>query len=146
MKIAIIIVVSVILSGCVEELGFNFERSALRSSGDLASTTRLELIAVGAVDKERAEITKYAKELLDFIDTGRVKDLPVDELEAELRKLVPAEFALFVDAAMGYISTIDIDINGKIGEINAKRIKAFLTGVISGATYYDVNDKKSTDE
>lgn len=146
MRVAVIGVMLVALSGCVGELGLNFQRSALRSSGDLASTTRLELISVSAVEKEKAEIIKYAKELLEFIETGKVKDLPVDELDVELRKLVPVEFALFVDAAMGYISFVDVDIDGKIGEANVKRINAFLNGVIGGATYYDVKDKKPTDE
>lgn len=146
MRVVVIGAMLAALSGCVGELGLNFQRSALRSSGDLASTTRLELISVSVVEKEKAEIIKYAKELLGFIETGKVKDLPVDELEAELRKLVPVEFALFVDAAMGYISSVDIDIDGKIGEANVKRIKAFLNGVIGGATYYDVKDKKPIDE
>jgi len=146
MRVAVIAAMLVVTSGCVGELGLNFQRSALRSSGDLASTTRLELISVNAVEKEKADIIKYAKELLAFIETGAVKDLPIDELEAELRKLVPVEFALFVDAAMGYISAVDVDVDGKIGEANVKRIKAFLNGIISGATFYDVKDKKPTDE
>lgn len=138
----ILLVVAVLLvSGCTSLLGLNFQRSALRSSGDLASTIELEYCSVGAVEQEKASIIKYAKEALAFVDTGKIRDLPVDEVEKALKKIVPPEFSIFVDAAMGYIDSIDVDIDGKIGKDNVKRLKAFLCGVIAGAGHYDVKDR-----
>jgi len=142
MRMLIVACVLAMVTGCGSRLGLNFQRSALRGTGDLAVTTQLELTSEGSVENDRAKIKKYAEELLKFLDTGKVKELPLEELDAALRKIVPLEFMFIVDGLLGYIDAQTVDIDGKIGEDNVKRIRAFLRGVIAGAGYYDVKDKK----
>ena len=136
------VIALLVLTGCNgTPLGLNFERSSLRAAGDWSSTISLEYEKAEFVPKQQADIQKYAQQLLDFIETGEVVKLPVDELEKVLKSKVPAEFALIVDAIMGYIVGIDVDISGAIGEKNVKRIKAYLLGVIKGAKAYDLKDR-----
>lgn len=139
--VAALLVMSV--SGCGGPLGLNFERSSYRSAGDLSATATLEFAQPAHVEPQRAEIKKYAKSMLEFIETGQVAKLPIGELEKALKKLVPAEFAFLVDGVIGYIASKEIDVSGAIGANNVKRIKAGLIGILRGADAYDIKDRES---
>ena len=141
MRYVAVVLLLLVSSGCGTPLGLNFQRASLRGTGDMSTTAILEYTPEQDVTKKQAQIQKYAKELLEFIETGSVAKLPIADLERELKKLVPDEFDFLVDGAIGYIVSQTVDVSGAIGEDNVKRIKAGLIGVITGAEKYDLKDR-----
>lgn len=141
MKHAVVVLIVLIVSGCTTPLGLNFQRSSLRGSGDMSTTAVLEYTDAAQVPNQKAQIQKYAKELLEFIETGECAKLPIADLDRELKEIVPAEFYFLVDSVIGYIAGKVVDVSGAIGEENVKRIKAGLIGIIMGAEKYDLKDR-----
>jgi len=136
------LVVLLVCSGCGMPLGLNFQRSSLRAGGDWSTTISLEYEKAEFVEKQKADIKKYASELIDFLQTGQVAALPIAELEKLLKSKVPQEFYLVVDAALGYVESQQINVSAGIGKDNVKRIIAYLRGAINGAEKYDLKDRE----
>lgn len=146
MRYAVVALMLLVMSGCGTPLGLNFQRASLRGTSDMSTTAVLEYTPEKEVTKKQEQIKKYAQDLLNFIGTGQVAKLPVNDLERELKKIVPDEFDFLVDGVIGYIVSQTVDVSGAIGEDNVKRIKAGLIGIITGAEKYDLNDREKEAE
>jgi len=142
MRYFLISVFVVFATSCIAP-SMNVQRSLLRDSGDSGATVYLETVDAAKVATQQAQIEEACEAALKFLDDGKVKDLPIDAVAAEIKKLIPAEYALLVDMAIGAIDTADptVDVSKAIGAANVKRIRAALRGAMLGATDYSLDDR-----
>ncbi len=131
-------VVALLAAGCVPSA--NMERSILRGAGDTSIT------AVADAKKEDVQAlldgTKTAcTALMKFLDTGSVVNLTTNELETKLISLVDSKYSSIVSQALTGIKVAQLDVNGKIGARNMKRVRAVVKGVLRGSNEYEIGDR-----
>ena len=79
-------------------------------------------------------------DVLAFLDSGDIAELTKNELKAKLLEVVPEESRDFANDVLSLVSVGNVDVQ-KIGSRNVKRVRAFLNGVIQGASEYKVGDR-----
>ena len=85
-------------------------------------------------------IEGFGDHILNFLDSGNIAGLTVNELKAELLEVVPEGSEDFVNDILSLVIMQNVDV-GSIGSRNVKRIRAFVKGVIRGAEDYAVEDR-----
>lgn len=111
----------------------NLQRSGLRGIGDLTAVVYLERHAVA----NPLEFREACIKVLDYIDTGAISALPLDKVEAELRRIVPARWAGFVPGIIAAASSRHADLATAIGLKNVQRLRAYVMGLVHGADGYE---------
>lgn len=135
------VVLALTFSGCiVTESSLNVQRSALRGTGDTGATTMLENQNSEEVTEIVNGVVGICNDVLDFLKTGDVANLTKGELKITLLNVVPEESADFVSDILAFVSVSNYDVQ-RVGSRNVKRIRAFLNGVIDGASKYSVEDR-----
>lgn len=124
-------------------MSLNQERSILRAASDNGLTLYLDQVDPAAkADEYRARAHGIALQVLAFVQNGNAAELTQGELRAQLVKLVPDEYRTLFDQLIGAVSPLHMDVGGKIGPNNVKRLEAVCLGVIEGSTHYRLEDRK----
>lgn len=113
----------------------NEERSLLRGLGDLGTTVVLDrAVDRNNLDATKQEITNITQSLINFLDTGDVKNLALSAMKTKLRSLIPTKYQSLLDASLlsMNLNSPDIDLNAKVGANNVYRFRALLQGVLNG--------------
>lgn len=141
MKRMIILILSIILSGCSFDFSRNMQRANIRSVGDNTVTVSLDSIK----DTEEAILVKdqiktIAEAVRKFLYSGNISDLTIPELVMELEKIVPESYRSFVDFLISKIQVIHVNTQA-IGPDNVRRIDAACIGVILACNEYRIEDR-----
>ncbi len=131
--------VALLAAGCVPSA--NMERSILRGVGD----TSIVAVADGKEEVDVPALVEGTKKactaILAFLDTGNVSNLTTNELDAKLINLVDSKYSSIVAQALAVIKIAQINVDGKIGARNMKRVRAVVKGVLRGANEYEIGDR-----
>jgi len=128
-------------SGCIVVESLNVQKSLLRGTGDSGVTAVLENQDEEKVAEVVDGVISICQDVLEFLDSGSIAELTRSELKRALLDVVPDGSADFVNDIMSLVSMARIDVDGKIGTRNVKRIRASVIGVIRGADEYSVEDR-----
>ncbi len=132
-------VVVMLAAGCVPSA--NMERSILRGAGD----TSITAVADGKEEADVQALVEGTKKacisMLAFLDTGNVSNLTTNELDAKLIGLVDSKYSSIVAQALAVIKAAQVDVNGKIGARNMKRVRAVIKCVLRGCAEYEIGDR-----
>ena len=125
---------------CETISSLNVQKSLLRGTGDSGITTVLENQSEEKVQEIADGVKTICNDVLNFLDSGNIAGLTVNELKAELLEVVPEGSEDFVNDILSLVIMQNVDV-GSIGSRNVKRIRAFVKGVIRGAEDYAVEDR-----
>jgi hypothetical protein len=140
----IIMLLAVLFScaGCSILESKNVQRSGLRCTGDMGTTILLEEVEEVQADK----VKEIAQKVLDFVQSGDLGVLPIEEVAEKLTALIPGKYSEILQDLLGAIKpSDDINLEVAIGEDNVRRLVAFLKGVITGADEFREEDSTSCD-
>jgi hypothetical protein len=123
-------------SGC-NSPGMNVKMASADAGCGVAVVGALEAVPAEKFEKTKVEIINVSTELLGFVKTGELAQLPLDEvkkvLEAFLIKKGWGDYSYIVDTVIQYVKTqsVNVDI---IGKNNIALIKIGLEEIIRNAT------------
>jgi hypothetical protein len=129
-------------TGCIPP-SMNYQRSGLRSAGDVGATALLEQADAKMMEKYKVDIVDTCNAVIKYLDGGKVADLTPYAVEAKLREIVPIKYIPLLNTALTAIDNSNATVNPStaIGPDNVKRIKAAVIGFRQGTIEYDVNDR-----
>lgn len=136
------------LAGCQtpDPASMNVQRAILYGGGAALTGPALDAVDDADIEAVHAETIVVCKDILKFLDSGKVADLPMDQVEAELKKLLDKaghpELAFIVNAALAAVATQSVDLDKAIGAKNVERIEVVVMGVLYDAEHlYLVKDR-----
>ena len=120
--------VSVLLCGC-NEPGMNVKMGSADASAGVAAVGTLEAVPVEKFEVTKAKIIEISTELLGFVKTGQLAQLPLDEVKVALENLMIqkgwGQYTYLVDVAIQWVKTQSVNV-GAIGADNVKLIEISL--------------------
>jgi hypothetical protein len=122
-------------SGC-KQPGMNVKMAAADAGCGIAVVGALEAIPAEKFEPTKVKIIAISTELLGFVETGNLDQLPLDIVKEKLEDFMIkkgwGDYAYLVDTVIQYVKTqsVDVDI---IGVNNVKLIKIGLEEVIRNA-------------
>jgi len=141
-KISILlqIVCLMLLAGCSYK-SMNSQRAGLRGAADISTTLALDSVSSSNVDTVQRETKAVAQSVAKFLDSGNIGALTTGQIRAELMKIVPFEYQLWVDLALNYVSQYNLD-PGMIGNKTVSHLKAFFSGIEIATDRYKKSDRE----
>lgn len=131
--LAIIVLCAVVTTGC-QEPGLNKKMAIADSLA--VSVTATALDESDSFDTHKETILRVAADLLAFVESGNLGQLPLDDVRKLLyRRLAEqgwSKYNYIVDSALTYVSSVNVD-TGVIGPNNVIIIKTTLQGVLRQA-------------
>lgn len=116
------------ICGCsTANYDLNFQRSNIRSTGDLSVTAVLHNRKASEVETYRAEIIDLCDRVNKFLDDGSLGDLTGAEFTKKLISMIPVKYQFVADQVIALVATWNVDAT-KIGTDNVLRIKALFVG------------------
>lgn len=141
-NIWVLLAMVAVLGGCNKDtVSMNEQRAGLRAAGDATVTVAMEELKM-TDEAQRQKIADCAKQIDTFLNTGNVSDLTQGELRAEIEKLIPKDLRPYFNAILEVASSIHVDVPGKIGEDNVKRLKASIFGIETGVAQFKNSDMR----
>jgi len=135
-------------TGCITPSidSMNIQRSAIRGTGDTATSVALDSLANTAeVDAVKEKTKEIVLSVQLFLKDGKVADLTIPEITGELKKLIPEKYQFLLDIAIAQIQGMTVDVQ-KIGVDNVERINSVCVGILRGCDLYDISYRPVTDE
>lgn len=128
-------VMIVLLSGCSEP-GMNIKRASVDAGSGMTVVGVLQNVPQEKFEATKAKIIEISTDLLGFIDTGSLAQLPLDQVEMMIESYMIkrgwGQYDYIVSAAFSYIKTKSINLQ-PIGENNIELIKIALKQTIVNA-------------
>jgi len=125
----------VLLAGCTPP-GMNVKMGSADAGAGIATIATLEAIPVEKFDVTKAKIIEISTELLGFVQTGSLAQLPLDEVKVALENLLIkkgwGQYTYLVDAAIQYVKTQNVNVSA-IGADNVHLIEIALQETIRNA-------------
>ena len=135
MKIVIVLILTVLLTGCTE-LGMNMRAATTDAGCGLTVVGALEAVPEAKFEVTKAKIIEISTELMGFVNTGSLAQLPLDvvkeKLEALMIKNLWGQYTYLVDTLVQYVKTQSVSLT-PIGTNNIKLIEIGLTEIIRNA-------------
>lgn len=127
--------VVVVFSGCTEP-GMNVKMGSADAGAGVAVISTLEAVPVEKFDETKTKIIEISTELLGFVQTGQLAQLPLDEVKVALENFMIkkgwSQYTYLVDAVIQYVKTQSVNV-GAIGADNVKLIEIALEETIRNA-------------
>ena len=134
-KVLVALALVVILAGC-DKPGMNVLQGSADAGAGVATVGTLEAVPVEKFDETKVKIIEVSTELLGFVKTGQLAQLPLDQvkdaLENFLIKKGLSQYTYLVDIAIQYAKTQSVNV-GVIGADNIKLIEIALQEIIRNA-------------
>jgi hypothetical protein len=141
--ILVTIMLSCVLVGCTQP-GMNAKLATADAGCGLAVVGALEATPDEKFDDTRAKIVNICTELLGFVETGSLAQLPLDEVKAKLDKFMIdkgwGQYTYLVDTVVQWVKTQNVNVE-KIGTNNVYLIKVGLKETIRNAERCTVEGK-----
>jgi len=122
-------------SGCSQP-GMNIKMAAADAGCGVAVTGALEAVPAEKFETTKVKIIEISTELLGFVKTGNLDQLPLDvvkeKLEAFMVKKGWGDYSYLIDTIIQYVKTQSVDVN-IIGLNNVNLIKIGLEETIRNA-------------
>ena len=110
--------------------------AAADAGAGVAAIATLEAIPVEKFDVTKAKIIEISTELLGFVKTGSLAQLPLDEVKVALENFMIkkgwGQYTYLVDTIVQYVKTQSVNV-GAIGANNLKLIEIGLEETIRNA-------------
>lgn len=134
-KVLIAVVFVGLLVGC-DKPGMNVLQGSADAGAGVATVGTLEAVPVEKFDETKAKIIDISTELLGFVKTGQLAQLPLDEVKKALEDFMIkkgwTQYIYIVDTVIQYVKTQSVNV-GAIGADNVKLIEIGLEEVIRNA-------------
>ena len=125
----------VLLCGC-NKPGMNVLQGSADAGAGVAVIGTLEAVPVEKFETTKAKIIEISTELLGFVKTGSLAQLPLDEVKVELEKFMIkkgwGDYTYLVDSIVQWVKTQSVNV-GVIGPNNVKLIEIALEETIRNA-------------
>jgi len=112
-KVILIVAVLILSQGCSQK-GQNMRLAGIDSSSTLATTAILDRVPDPAYEKTRETVVKISAELIAFIHTGNLYDLPLNVVKDKLTQFMITkgyqDYIYILDTAFSYISNQKVKI------------------------------------
>lgn len=103
----------------------------------VATAVALDAVSADKYEAAKTEVVKVCGDLQAFLDTGKVSDLPVDQVEEAMLKILAdkgwGQWSSIVRSLFDYLDTVSVD-TGKLGENNLMLLKIALDEAKDAAT------------
>jgi len=138
MKNLMLVVLVVILgfaSGC-NQPGMNIKMASADAGCGISVVGILESVPAEKFELTKMEIISISAELVDFVKTGNLDQLPLDIVKKKIEDFMIqkgwGEYSYLVDTVIQYVKTQSVDVD-VIGTNNVKLIKISLEEIIRNA-------------
>ena len=134
-KVLVALALVVVLAGC-NKPGMNVLQGSADAGAGVAVVGTLEAVPVEKFEETKVKIIEISTELLGFVKTGQLAQLPLDEVKKALENFMIkkgwGDYTYIVDAAVQYVKTQSVNV-GAIGADNVKLIEIALEETIRNA-------------
>ena len=139
MRMFLLVVIMATLVGCNEQ-GFNMRQAGVDAGSGMSVVIVLEAVPEANFEATKVKIIEVSTELIGFIDTGSLAQLPLDEVKLALETFMVkkgwGDYTYLVDTLVQYVKTQSVSLT-PIGTNNLQLIRIGLEQGI-------VNAKRST--
>ena len=144
-SILLVCLMATLLVGCTQP-GMNAKLASADAGCGLAVTGALEAVPAEKFEVTKVKIVEITTELLAFLETGSLAQLPLDvvkeKLEAFMIKKGWGNYTYIVDTAVMWVKTQHVNVD-KIGVNNVALIKVGLQETIRNANRCTVEGRTS---
>ena len=142
-SIGLVCLMAALLVGCTQP-GMNLKSASADACCGLAVTGALEATPDAKFAATRTKIIEISTELLGFVETGSLAQLPLDEVKVKLEQFMIkkgwGQFTYIIDTVVQWVKTQNVNVE-KIGINNVILIKVGLQETIRNAERCTVEGK-----